>query len=96
MGGISTKEEIIARLDELDKKELEVNLKLKDLQLELNKLVPEEERLKVNENLGPSGEIRSSPYNVNKRGRKARDEEPEEEEEEEEGEGDEEEEEEED
>lgn len=55
MGGISTKEEIVARLDELDKKELEVNLKLRDLQIQLNKMLPEEERLKVNENLGKSG-----------------------------------------
>ena len=61
MGGISTKEEIIARLDELDKREMEVNLKLKDLQLELNKLVPEEERLKVNENLGRGGNIQREP-----------------------------------
>lgn len=57
MGGVSTKEEILARLDDLDKRELEVNLKLKQLQIELNKLVPEEERLQVNENLGPNGEI---------------------------------------
>lgn len=87
MGGVSTKEEIIARLDELDKKELEVNLKLKELQLELNKLVPEEERLKVNDNLGPNGEINPSPYNVNKNPKAPEEDEPQEEEEDEAEEG---------
>jgi len=52
MGGVSTKEEIIARLDELDKREYELNLQLKDLQIKLNELVPDEDKIKVNEKLG--------------------------------------------
>ena len=57
MGGGASKEQITARLDELDKKELEINLKLKDLQIQLNEMLPEEERIKVNENLRADGEI---------------------------------------
>ena len=56
MGGVSTKEEIIARLDELDKKEYELNVQLRDLQLKLNELVPDEDKIKVNEKLGKKGE----------------------------------------
>ena len=56
MGGVSTKEEIIARLDELDKKEYELNVQLRDLQLKLNELVPDEDKIKVNEKLGKMGE----------------------------------------
>ena len=52
MGGVASKEAITARLDELDKKELEVNIKLKELQMQLNDLVPDEEKIKVNEQLG--------------------------------------------
>lgn len=52
MGGVASKEAITARLDELDKKELELNIKLKELQMQLNELVPDEEKIKVNENLG--------------------------------------------
>ena len=52
MGGINTKEEIIARLDELDKKELALNLQLRDLQKQLNDIVPDDEKVKINENLG--------------------------------------------
>ena len=52
MGGINTKEEIIARLDELDRKELALNLQLRDLQKQLNDIVPDDEKVKINENLG--------------------------------------------
>ena len=47
MGGINTKEEIIARLDSLDKEEIEINKKLRELQIELNGLVPIKDRVKV-------------------------------------------------
>ena len=36
MGGISTQEEIVARLDELDKEEININKQLRELQIELN------------------------------------------------------------
>ena len=52
MGGVASKEVIKGRLDELDKKELEVNIKLKELQMQLNDIVPDEEKIKVNEHLG--------------------------------------------
>ena len=52
MGGINTKEKVISKLKKLDKKELELNIKLRDLQLKLNQMVPEEERVRVNEYLG--------------------------------------------
>lgn len=51
MGGVASKETITTRLDELDKKELEVNKKLKELQMQLNDIVPDEEKIKVNEHL---------------------------------------------
>ena len=51
MGAGATKEEIAEKLDELDKKEIEVNLKLKELQIQLNNIVPDEEKIKVNEEL---------------------------------------------
>ena len=47
MGGINTKEEIIERLDELDKEEIHINKQLRDLQLELNGIVPVKDRVKV-------------------------------------------------
>ena len=60
MGGINTKEKVISKLKKLDKKELELNIKLRDLQLKLNQMVPEEERVRVNEYLGLSSkEIRN-------------------------------------
>ena len=56
MGGVASKETITTRLDELDKKELEVNKKLKELQMQLNDIVPDEEKIKVNEHLGVENE----------------------------------------
>ena len=73
MGGVASKEAITARLDELDKKELEVNIKLKELQMQLNDLVPDEEKIKVNEQLGvemdpnnPDGVQEMNPMQPNK------------------------------
>ena len=60
MGAVATKEEIIAKLEKLDKKELELNLKLKELQIQLNEMVPEEERIKVNEQLNENSKVISS------------------------------------
>ena len=51
MGAEATKAQLSAKLDELDKQEFNVNLQLKDLQLQLNKIVPDEEKVKVNEEL---------------------------------------------
>ena len=61
MGGVSSKEEILARLDELDKKELALNIQLRDLQKQLNEIVPDDEKVKVNENLGREGEYDEIP-----------------------------------
>ena len=61
MGGVSSKEEILARLDELDKKELALNIQLRDLQKQLNEIVPDDEKVKVNENLGREGEYDDIP-----------------------------------
>ena len=47
MGGINTKEEIVARLDELDKEEININKQLRELQIELNGIVPVRDRVKV-------------------------------------------------
>ena len=51
MGANATKEQLNAQLNELDKQEIEVNLKLKELQMQLNNIIPEEEKIKVNEEL---------------------------------------------
>ena len=42
-----TKQELVARLDALDKEELEINKELRQLQIQLNEIVPEDERIKV-------------------------------------------------
>ena len=47
MGGISTQEEIVARLDELDKEEINIKKQLRELQIELNGIVPVRDRVKV-------------------------------------------------
>ena len=47
MGGISTKEEIIARLNNLDREEILINKQLRELQIELNGIVPVKDRVKV-------------------------------------------------
>ena len=35
MGAVATREEIISKLEQLDQRELDLNLKLKDLQIQL-------------------------------------------------------------
>ena len=47
MGGINSKEEIVARLNELDKEEININKQLRELQIELNGIVPVRDRVKV-------------------------------------------------
>ena len=47
MGGISTQEQIISRLDELDKEEININKQLRELQIQLNGIVPVRDRVKV-------------------------------------------------
>ena len=46
MGGSSSKEDLISKLDDLDKEEIEINKELRELQLRLNELVPPEEKIK--------------------------------------------------
>ena len=57
MGSSSSKQDIMARLDELDKKEFEMNLKLKEMQNELNGMVPKNERIKINKDLTKDSKI---------------------------------------
>ena len=57
MGGVATREEIISKLEQLDQKELDLNLKLKDLQIQLNGMVPDEEKIKVNSALNANSKI---------------------------------------
>ncbi len=47
MGGINTQEQIISRLDELDKEEININKQLRELQIQLNGIVPVRDRVKV-------------------------------------------------
>ena len=47
MGGISSKEAIIERLDTLDREEININKQLRELQIELNGIVPVKDRVKV-------------------------------------------------
>ena len=53
----SSKRELMAQLDELDQQELQMNLKLKQMQTQLNGMVPKEERVKVNKDLTPKSKI---------------------------------------
>ena len=57
MGVIATREEIISKLEQLDQKELDLNFKLKDLQVQLNCMVPKEEKIKVNASLNANSKI---------------------------------------
>ena len=57
MGGSASKQDIVAKLEELDKKELDLNLKLKDMQVELNGMVPKSEQIKVNQSLNANSRI---------------------------------------
>lgn len=56
MGANATKEQLSAKLDELEKQEYNVNLQLKALQMQLNNIVPDEEKIKVNEELSEEPE----------------------------------------
>ena len=56
----SSKRELMAQLDELDQRELQMNLKLKEMQTQLNGMVPKEERVKVNKDLTPKSKITKS------------------------------------
>ena len=47
----------MTKLEELDKKEFDLNLKLKDMQIELNGMVPKNEQIKVNKDLTPNSKI---------------------------------------
>ena len=58
MGGSSSKQDILANLEELDKKELDLNLKLKDMQVELNGMLPKSEQIKVNQSLTANSKIK--------------------------------------
>ena len=60
MGAVATREEIISKLEQLDQKELDLNLKLKDLQVQLNGMVPDEEKIKVNDKLGQNTRINNN------------------------------------
>ena len=60
MGAVATREEIISKLEQLDQKELDLNLKLKDLQVQLNGMIPEEEKIKVYESLNANSKISSN------------------------------------
>ena len=60
MGCASSKEDVIAKLEELGKKELDLNLKLKDLQAEFNDTVPQNKKIKVNQSLTPTKKKKQS------------------------------------
>ena len=64
--GSSGSKDTIAKLEELDRKEYDLNLQLKDLQLQLNKLVPENERIKVNKELVPNIKLEQNYRSNNK------------------------------
>jgi len=49
MGSVTTKEDLMGKLDDLDKEEIEINKELRELQIRLNELVPPEEKINVKE-----------------------------------------------
>ena len=67
MGGSSSKQDIVAKLEELDKKELDLNLKLKGMQEELNGMVPKHEQIKTNSDLTPNSRINHDYFSTEKR-----------------------------
>ena len=73
MGGISTQEEIIARLDKLDLEEININKQLRELQIELNGIVPVRDRVKVkseyfdNISIGETGKNKENRGKNNKK-----------------------------
>ena len=60
MGGSPSKQDIMANIKQLEQQELDINLKLKDMQVELNGMVPKDEQIKVNKNLTANSKIISS------------------------------------
>ena len=66
MGGSSSKQDIVAKLEELDKKELDLNLKLKGMQEELNGMVPKNEQIKTNSDLTPNSRINHDYFSTEK------------------------------
>ena len=73
MGGISTQEEIVARLDKLDLEEININKQLRELQIELNGIVPVRDRVKVkseyfdNISIGETGKNKENSGKNNKK-----------------------------
>ena len=73
MGGISTQEEIVARLDKLDLEEININKQLRELQIELNGIVPVRDRVKVkseyfdNISIGETGKNKENRGKNNKK-----------------------------
>ena len=63
MGGSSSKQELMAQLEDLDQQEFQMNLKLKEMQTELNGMVPKNEQIKINADLTPNSKIIKS-YDV--------------------------------
>ena len=57
MGGSSSKQELMAQLEELDQREFQMNLQLKEMQTELNSMVPKNEQIKINADLTPNSKI---------------------------------------
>ena len=57
MGGSASKQDIEAKIEECNRKELDLNLKLKSLQEELNGMMPKNERIKTNQDLTPNSKI---------------------------------------
>ena len=57
MGCSSSKQDVVANLAELEQKEKEMNLQIKEMQERLNGMVPKDEQIKVNQNLTPNSKI---------------------------------------
>ena len=74
MGGSASKQDIEAKIEECNRKELDLNLKLKSLQEELNGMVPKNERIKTNSDLTPNSKINqdytSTEYRAKSAGKK--------------------------
>ena len=74
MGGSSSKQDVEAKIKELNKKELDLNLKLKGMQEKLNTMVPKNEQIKTNSDLTPNSKINqdyaSTEYRAKSAGKK--------------------------
>ena len=58
MGGSPSKQDIMANIKQLEQQELDINLKLKDMQVELNGMLPKGEQIKVNQSLNANSKIK--------------------------------------